>query len=195
MVSLRKILFLCLFLATGLARGQAPAADTGGLDFKQFGLLAIQEGGRRKPIDTFAKETLTRLTARSSYTDKNGRTWSPNDFLISPLFESHDWKREPMILVSLGKLKQQLGLNQTERRFTFEQLTALPELQRVTNEAWALKRADKPLDRVQQEAVGVTDRLALLANVMNGSVFLIVPAPKDETDPWVVPDPLAVTVY
>jgi len=195
MVSLRRILFLYLFLAAGLARGQAPAADTGGLDFKQFGLLGIQEGGRRKPIDTFAKETLTRLTARSTYTDKNGRTWSPNDFLISALLESHDWKMEPMILVSLGKLKQQLGLNQTERRFTFEQLTALPELQRITNEARALKRADKPLDRVQQEAIGVTDRLALLANVMNGSVFLIVPAPKDETDPWVVPDPLAVTVY
>src|SRR5205807_9691525 len=95
-----------------------PAADTSAFDFKQFGLLAIQDGGRRKPIDTFAKETLIRLTARSTYTDKNGRTWQPNDFILSALLETHDWKSEPMILVSLGQLKDQLSLTKTQRRFS-----------------------------------------------------------------------------
>ena len=60
-----------------------PAADTTRLDFKQFGLLAIQDSGRRKPVDTFARETLIRLTGRSSYTDKSGQEWKPNDFLLS----------------------------------------------------------------------------------------------------------------
>jgi hypothetical protein len=31
------------------------AADTGNLHSKQWGLLVIQEGGRRKPVDTFAR--------------------------------------------------------------------------------------------------------------------------------------------
>lgn len=178
-----------------LGRAQSPVADTRNLDFKQLGLLAIQDGGRRKPVDTFAKETLIRLTAKSTYTDKNGRLWQADDFLISALLESHDWKSEPMILVSLGKLKEQLGLNKTQRRFSFAQLTALPELQRITNEARALKRAEKPLDRVQQEAISVSDRLTLLANVMNGSAFLIVPAPKSETGAWLVPDLSAAGAY
>jgi len=196
MFTLRKIsVLLFLLFATSLCRGQEIAADTRGLDFKQFGLLAIQDGGRRKPVDTFAKETLIRITARSTYADKNRRVWQPNDFLISALLESHDWKKEPMILVSLGKLKEQLGLDKTQRQFSFEQLVGLPELQRITNEAHALKRAEKPLDRVQQEAMSVSDRLALLANVMNGSAFLIVPAPKIETDAWVVPDPAAGAPY
>ena len=52
---------------------------------KQWGLLAIQDGGRRKPMDTFAKETLIRITGRSTYTDKAGRTWRPNDFVLSAL--------------------------------------------------------------------------------------------------------------
>ncbi len=193
---LRKIAFLlALTLTTGLCQAQDPLTDTSGLDFKQFGLLAIQDGGRRKPVDTFAKETLTRLTARSSYTDKNGRQWQPNDFLVSALLGTHDWKSEPMILVSLGKLKEQLGLEKTQRRFSFEQLSALPELQRITNEARALKRADKPLDRVHQEAISVSDRVTLMANVITGGAFLIIPAPKNETDPWVVPDPSAASSY
>jgi hypothetical protein len=180
--------FLILFLAAELCPAQqSVTADTRALDFKPFGLLAVQDGGRRKPIDTFAKETLIRITARSTYTDKAGRTWTPNDFVLSALLETHDWKSEPMVLVSLGELKDQLGLNKTERRFSFAQLTSLPELNRLANEAHALRKAEKPLDRMQQEVMSVSERLALFAHVMDGSAFLIVPASKSETDPWVVP--------
>jgi cytochrome c-type biogenesis protein CcsB len=177
---------ILLFAANHGAAQQPAVADTSVLDFKQFGLLAIQDGGRRKPIDTFAKETLIRLTARSRYTDKNGRTWQ-NDFILSALLETHDWRNEPMILVSLGQLKDQLGLTKTQRRFSFQQLVGSAELQRITNEAHELKRAEKPIDRLQQEAMSVSERLALLAHVMDGSAFLIVPASKTETDAWVVP--------
>ncbi len=163
------------------------AADSSTLDFKQWGLLATQDGGRRKPIDTFAKETLIRIAGKSTYTDNNGRKWRPNDFVLSALLETHDWKNEPMVLVSFGKLKEQLGFDKTQRRFSFAQLAGSIELQRLANEAQALKRAEKPLDRVQQEALGVSDRLTLFARVMDGSALLIVPAPTNETDPWVEP--------
>jgi cytochrome c-type biogenesis protein CcsB len=163
------------------------AADTRDLDFKQFGLLAIQDGGRRKPTDTFAKETLIRVTGRSIFTDKTGRKWQPNDFVLSALLNTHDWKNEPMVLVSFGKLKEQLGFDKSQRRFSFAQLAGSPELNRLANEAQALKRAEKPLDRVQQEALSVSDRLTLFAHVLDGSALLIIPAPKNETDAWVDP--------
>jgi cytochrome c-type biogenesis protein CcsB len=178
---------LILFFLAASGRGQEPVADTRGFDFKQFGLLAIQDGGRRKPVDTFAKETLIRITARSTYTDKTGRKWEPTDFALSALLETHDWKDEPMVLVSFGKLKEQLGLDKAQRRFSFAQLTALAELNRLANEAHELRRAEKPLDRLQQEVMSVSERLALFAHVMDGSAFLIVPASKSETDAWVVP--------
>jgi hypothetical protein len=41
-----------------MAKQASPPANTDNLNFKQWGLLAIQEGGRRKPLDTFAKEAL-----------------------------------------------------------------------------------------------------------------------------------------
>ena len=181
----------------GIGCGQSDLSnsETSGLDFKQWGLLAIQDGGRRKPMDTFARETLIRVTGRSTYTDKTGRTWQPNDFILSALLETRDWKSEPMVLVSFGKLKEQLGLDKTQRRFSFAQLTGSPALQRITNEARAHKRAEQPLDRVQQEALSVSDRLALLGNVMTGNALLIVPAPRNETDPWAVPDPATVASY
>jgi cytochrome c-type biogenesis protein CcsB len=165
------------------------------MEFRQFGLLAIQDGGRRKPIDTFARETLIRISGRSTYTDKADRKWQPNDFVLSALLETRDWKNEPIVLVSFGKLKEQLGLDITQRRFSFAQLSDSVELHRLANGAQALKRAEKPLDRVQQEALAVTDRLTLLGNAMNGRALLIIPSPKKEADAWLVPDPAAVATY
>jgi len=138
-------------------------------------------------VDTFAKEALIRITGRSAYTDKSGRRWQPNDLVLSALMETHDWKNEPMVLVSSGQLIDQLGLDKAQRRFSFTQLAGSTELQRLANEAQAAKRAEKPLDRVQQEALSVSDRLTLLTRLMDGSTLVIVPAPTNDTAPWVDP--------
>jgi len=152
------------------------SADTSAFDFQQFGLLAIQDFGRRKPVDTFAKESLIKLTGRSSYTDKSGRQWDGRDFLLSGMLETHDWKNEPLILVSLGKLIEHLGLDKSRRRFSFAELSSLSELERLGNAAQTKRKADQPLDRVEQEATSVEDRLTLLARIMDGSAFTVVPA-------------------
>ena len=165
----------------GFVRGEEAAprftgADTSAFDFQQFGLLAIQDGGRRKPVDTFAKESLIRITGRSTYTDKAGRNWDGRDFLLSGMLETHDWKNEPMILVSLGKLIEHLSLDKSRRRFSFAELSTLPELERLANVARGKRKADQPLERMEQEASSVEDRLTLLARITDGSAFTIVPA-------------------
>jgi cytochrome c-type biogenesis protein CcsB len=187
---------IVLLLTAGVCRAQqSVTGDTRQLEFKEFGLLAIQDNGRRKPIDTFARQTLIQLTGRSNYTDKAGRQWTPSDFLLSAVLETRDWKEEPMVLVSFGKLKEELGLEKTQHRFSFAQLSGAAALPQIANEARGRKQAEKPLDRVQQEALSVTDRLALFARVMDGSALLMVPAPKNETDPWVPPVPSAIASY
>jgi cytochrome c-type biogenesis protein CcsB len=190
-------LLLLLGATAAFAQTSAPLTigDTSGFDFKQFGLLAIQDAGRRKPIDTFAKQTLIQLSGRSSYTDSRGRRWTPNDFLLSTLLETRDWRKEPLVLVSLGQLKTQLGLPEQQRRFSFAQLTGSAELKRIANEAHARKAANKELDRTQQEALSVSDRLALLAHVMDGSALLIVPPPRNVNDAWMLPDPSATSAH
>ncbi|HMJ05184.1 MAG TPA: cytochrome c biogenesis protein CcsA [Chthoniobacterales bacterium] len=187
------LLLLGLFWRATPLPGQTasmPAADSSSLDFKQFGLLAIQDGGRRKPVDTFARETLIKITGRSTHT-AGAKTWQASDFILSMLLDTHDWKNEPMILVSLGELKEKLGLPGQQRRFSFAQLAALPELNALAGEAHALRKAEKPLSRLQSEVMSVTERLGLFAHIMDGSVFLLVPAPEKTTDAWIVPPAFA----
>ncbi len=188
---LSGVAFLLLSEASLAQPAPRPISDTAALDFKQWGLMAIQEGGRRKPIDTFAREALIKITGRSSYTSPGGKKWNANDLVLSALLETHDWKNEPLVLVSLGSLIEQLGLDKTQRRFSFQQLTSLPEMQRLANEAHELKRAEKTLSKVQQEVMNVSERLTLLTRIMDGSAFLILPAAQKVTDPWVVPPSFA----
>src|SRR6476620_12680442 len=119
------LLFASLLAPMAFSQSEMPAADSSSLDFKQWGLLAIQDGGRRKPVDTFAREALIKITGRSTYRTPGGKTWQGNDFILSALLETHDWKNEPMVLTSLGKLIEQLGLDQSKRRFSLAQLSAL----------------------------------------------------------------------
>ncbi|MEP6955187.1 MAG: cytochrome c biogenesis protein CcsA [Chthoniobacterales bacterium] len=186
-----RLLLIALLLAvlrsSVVAQSEMVTGDSSALDFKQWGLVAIQDAGRRKPLDTFAREALIKITGRSTYTGQGGRKWQANDFILSALLETHDWKTEPMVLISLGSLIEQLGLDKTKRRFSFAQLTNLPEMQRLAGEAHELKRAEKELTRVQREAMNVGERLTLLTRIMDGSALLIVPAAQKVTDPWVVP--------
>ncbi len=189
---MRTRLFALLLLLIGtmplscFAQAELPHGDTSALDFKQFGMLAIQEGGRRKPIDTFARETLIRITGKSSV-KTSGKRWAANDWVLSMLLDTHKWADEPMVLVSLGELKTKLGLPEQQRRFSFAQLSQIPELNRLASEAHALRQAEKPLDKLQQEVMNVADRMTRFMRVQDGSAFLLVPAKEKATDPWVVP--------
>lgn len=182
----------CLVLASLLA--PAARADLTAGDFKQWSQVAIQDNGRRKPIDTFAKESLLRISGADTYTSLDKRQWAPNDFLLSILLsESRDWKKEPMILINFHPLSKELGLDAEKKRFSFEQLTNLATLKAKMAEVHAvrLRESNPELTREQQELEAVNGRLTLFAHLITGEVLLIAPPQSSATtnlrSPWLVP--------
>ena len=194
-----KLSVLCrrfALLAGVLFSSLAPTvrAELASGDFKQWSQIAIQDNGRRKPIDTFAKESLLRISGADHYTSLDKRQWAPNDFLLSILLsESRDWRKEPMILINFHPLSKALGIDSEKKRFSFEQLTNLPTLKAKMGEVHALRlRESNPdLSREQQELEAVNGRLTLFAHLLTGEVLLIAP-PKASGNitlrsPWLVP--------
>jgi len=74
-------------------------------------------------------------------------------------------------------------------------LTGSTELQRIAGEARALKRAEKPLGRVQQEALSVNDRLTLLGKCDEWNALLIVRHRKKKRMRGWCPNPGAIAAY
>ena len=185
-------------------------------DFKQWSLLAIQDEGRVKPLDTFAREALLRLTGGSFlgmavYKDAHEKVWQPNDFLVSILIsdpQTHDWNKEPLILVGYRPLIQKLGLDATRKRFSFEELAKLPALDAMGRDIRALRarEADPQLSREQQEVESISGRMVLFRALLGGENFLVVPRlpllPQAKTGPndarrtaWLTPGGDAKSVY
>ncbi len=176
------------------SRAQTPSVGTHLVetDFEQFGRLAVQDGGRRKPLGTYAREALLRITGRSAWTDAAGRRWAPDEFLLSVLLgEGHDWQKEPMILLNYRPLVVQLGLDAERKRFSFEELAKLPALQKMAAEVHETLRAGnkEEVDRTGQEVRNVSERMTLLSNLNHGAAFLIVPPRPDARvkDAWITP--------
>ena len=178
---------LCLLaLVLGFANTPARAQLTEP-DFKQWSLLAIQDEGRVKPLDTYARESLLHLTGGSFmgmavYKDTTGKVWHPDDFLLSVMVsEIHDWKKEPLVLVNYRPLVQRLGLDATRKRFSFEELTGLPALTTMIRSVEALRArdTDPDLSREQQEVESLQSRLTLLSHLLGGDSLLIIPRPSN----------------
>jgi cytochrome c-type biogenesis protein CcsB len=181
----RLLTLLCFafLLLQGVAR-----ADQ--LDYGAFGLLGIQDGGRRKPVDTFAREDLMRISGGSSFTGADGRVWSAPDFLLSALFGTHDWKKEPIVLIPYHPLAQTLGLDSTRKRFSLEELSGAAALPGIIQQGQDLARQQKEIPREVKEAQALATRMEALGHLLDNSAFTIVPpAPGSTGGRWVVPTP------
>ena len=189
-----------ILLAGGASAGQAMTFKES--DFKQWGTLAIQDNGRRKPIDTYAREAVLKLTGRESYKDASGRVWQPGEMLLSILLgdapgvgKDFDWTKQPLVLINYRPLVEKLGLDREQKRFTFEELAKSQELNRLAGEVHQLSLQKAELDRMQTEVRTVSERMTLFNNLNRGAALLIVPPRPDATvkDAWVVPPDAAKT--
>jgi cytochrome c-type biogenesis protein CcsB len=177
-----------LLLLVLLALVSGVHADT--LDFHQFGMLAIQDAGRRKPVDTFARETLLRISGAASYTGTDGHVWSAPDFLLSALFDTHDWHKEPLILIPYHPLADKLGLDAQRKRFSLDELATATILPSLVQQAQQLTQQQKEVPRELKEAESLATRMESFGHVLDNSAFTIVPpAPGGQSDRWSVPTP------
>ncbi len=181
-----------LFIGLSSAQAASPT-DLKPEDFHEFGKLAIQDGGRRKPVETYATESLLRITGRASFRSEAGHTWTANEWLLSMLIGSHEWQNEPFVLVSHRPLLEKLGLDPAKKRFAPAELAKNPGLEPLAKAVHQKRVADDkaPLDRMEQEVESVMSRLGLFNAIVSGNSFLLVPAKSSAKEPWVIPPDFA----
>jgi len=182
-------LFAALFTAILSIHFASFGADAP-IDFKQWSLLAIQDGGRRKPLDTFAKETMMRMTGKSSI-ETDGRVWKPDEFVLSMLLNTHDWTKEPIILIDYKPLVARLNLDLARKRFSIDELAGAPDLESLVRDAHDARQGEKELSRMQKEAESVGSRFSLFNTLQTGSLLLIAPPPANPNARWLLPTEIA----
>jgi len=183
----------------GAEKPEAPEAAapdfSTALDFSILDTIAIQDNGRNKPLQTFITEKMELIVGRKLFkgvpvlTDKiSKQNINGNDLFLSLWMKPKSMIRVPMILVSYGPLKQELGLTTTEKHFSFERLRNLPKLQEIGNGAHKkrLAKQDGELTSLEKEAEIVLKRMTVAWSIINGEENLkLIPHPNQQHGDWV----------
>ncbi len=108
--------------------------------------LPIQEGGRIKPLDTYARFTMLALHGKRAMKLPNGTKLTPTEWLLDCLFYPEIAKTYPTFIVDNADTITSLGLKRHEKRrdrYTYEEL--LPgrdKLQELSTEARKIEDAN-----------------------------------------------------
>ena len=88
-----RLLFGVLFIVFALnGPAFAESQPASAIDWDQWRHMPVQDGGRQKPLDTLAWETLRRLCNRGSFVDpESGQKLSPTALYLTMIFDWQGW--------------------------------------------------------------------------------------------------------
>ncbi|MCL4219431.1 MAG: hypothetical protein KJ052_20820, partial [Candidatus Hydrogenedentes bacterium] len=96
-----------------------------------FASLPVQDGGRVKPLDTYARFELLQISGRRSYEKADGSRISALEWLLDTLFFPGTSETYNVFLVESGEVMQALGLPYEKPRDRYSYKTLAPGRQQL----------------------------------------------------------------
>jgi ABC-type transport system involved in cytochrome c biogenesis permease subunit len=151
------------------------------------GRLAIQSGGRVKPLDTFAREGAELLTGKAGFENLDAL-----QLFLSLAFEPQVWQKVKFLQIGGGldqqtQLKRDLGLAEKEKYFSPDEVTHSPRILPLFQQLEAKQRAQEKLDPYFQALQRLGNQLTFLQEVVSGRALRLVPPTPEEakkSDAW-----------
>jgi ABC-type transport system involved in cytochrome c biogenesis permease subunit len=163
-----------------------PLADpaTAAADLQPLRQIAIQEGGRAKPLDTFARELAKRVQGAKPFGFERVAGLEPIEWLLASLASPERWQAEPIVRVTHAGLRRAAGLPGGRDRFSFQELAGHEGLQKAVAGVRTKLDREQELDPVDREVFDLYDTLMTYQGVMSGEALHVVPHPDDPQAAW-----------
>jgi ABC-type transport system involved in cytochrome c biogenesis permease subunit len=164
----------------------APSAPllAAGPELQPLREIAIQDGGRTKPFDSFARELAKRVQGARAFGFESVAGLEPAEWVLATLAAPERWKSEPVVRVTHAGLRQAAGLSTDKDRYSFQELADHKGLQDAVVRVRAkLDRSEDP-DPVEREVLELYDTLVTYQGVMSGESLHVVPRPGDAKAAW-----------
>jgi cytochrome c-type biogenesis protein CcsB len=175
----------CLWLALLAALPAGVSAQT--LTSDAIARLAVLEGGRHKPLDSYAWESIRSISGTSHPKDGEGRRWQAIDLVLDIASRPQHWRHEKLIRIDYHGLKERLGFHKGEKLFSFDAVTGSPALSELIEDA-RLKAGDKAAaTKLSTETQALYGRLVVLDELLSGNGFRILPVRGDTKANWLSP--------
>jgi hypothetical protein len=161
-----------------------PTALVAGPEVEPLRFIAIQEGGRNKPLDTFARETARRVVGAKPFGFESVSKLEPTEWVLAMLATPDRWREEPILRVTHAGLREAAGLPADKDLYTFNELVSHEGFLDAVRDVHAKLRADEEIDPVERELADLYDTLSVMSGIMSGEALRIIPASEDPKASW-----------
>jgi cytochrome c-type biogenesis protein CcsB len=147
-----------------------------GSSAQELRTLPVQEGGRVKPFDTYARELLRKLSGKE--------TWEGHDatsVAFSMMADGEAWKQKPILRIEHLDLKKKFDLGERRKMFSFDELLSKRDFLAYTENLRQSGRDDfNDLEKAALEAYG---QMIDLDNAATRATPHVVPGMSADS-PW-----------
>ena len=178
-----KYIKFAIGLCLGLLLIALPLSQFQPSSLNSLETMVVQQGGRKKPLDTVAKETVAKIHGSTTYRRNDVKEGAMETFL-SLWLNNRNWNEEAFVLFSYRPLKEMIGLDPDQKYFSFQTLMRNKALGEVVRTAHQKELADAELSRDEREAIALEDRLTLMLSMVDDDAIAIVPHPTDAKGKW-----------
>lgn len=144
-----------------------------------LGRLPVQDGGRVKPFDTFAREMLSLLWGKESY---QGRP--ATEIVFSWLLAPEEWAKTDFILVRHSGLREALNLSNTQLYYSPMNLLGNDRLGLLIQDIKAKREAEEKLNPFDQAVQTLENQLLAFQGVRSGLALRVLPPADDQSTAW-----------
>jgi len=153
-----------IVLLLALSGASAAADDT----FAALRRMPVQDGGRVKPLDTFARETARRVTGARAFGNESVKGLDPVEWIVALWAAPEAWRQERIVRVADATLRGHAGLPGERERFSFDELVGNERFMAAAEEARGLQDSGAALSSEGQGALRLYGELSLMAAVVAG---------------------------
>ncbi len=151
---------------SSLGANQAIAGDA----MAALKLLPVQDGGRIKPYDTFARESLQLIYGKQSFQSRPAIEVVTTWFLVPEA-----WEKKKLFQVSHRGLKEALKLNTEEAYFDIASFLTNDRISYVFQELQGRQATKEKLDPYFQAVQRLQNQLGLFMAIKNGQILRVLP--------------------
>jgi cytochrome c-type biogenesis protein CcsB len=181
-MTLNRVIFLILLLAllpAALMAQIAPVnsgADYSQFDWKTAGQIAVQAGGRVKPLDTYARDLVSMVYGKSSYEGQN-----PVMTYFLWMADGEKWAKTPLLYLPKGELRTKIGLeSKAGSHFAFLEMHEHPALMDIATDGQKAQEAGGKANFVQTKAIDLLNRMQVMSAVFSHEGPYFVPVSGDD---------------
>jgi ABC-type transport system involved in cytochrome c biogenesis permease subunit len=155
---------LALLVALAFA---LPGGKVRGFDVQGFASLPILEGGRVKPLDSVARNSLLVIHSRQGFRHE-GRMVGPDEWILDVMFRPQVADQQAIFVIDDLEVLGLIGAKQTKARNYFSFADLSPHLEEIQKQALAAQPIPpQKRTRFQSAIVNLFDRVYLLYKLRN----------------------------